>query len=107
MTIGGLIAFRIISGYVVSPLLNLATSWQNFQSVALSIERLSDVVDAPAESNDDDLDQLPLPAIAGEVIFQDVDFHFNEAAPLVVNNVSFEMLPSKAQLRITLPKANM
>ena len=45
-TIGQLIAFRIISGYVVGPLLNLATSWQSFQGVALSIERLSDVVDA-------------------------------------------------------------
>ena len=50
LTIGQLIAFRIISGYVVGPLLNLATSWQTFQGVALSIERLSDVVDAPTES---------------------------------------------------------
>ena len=31
LTIGQLIAFRIISGYVVGPLLNLATSWQSFQ----------------------------------------------------------------------------
>ena len=46
LTIGQLIAFRIISGYVVGPLINLATSWQSFQGVALSIERLSDVVDA-------------------------------------------------------------
>ena len=39
LTIGQLIAFRIISGYVVGPLINLATSWQTFQGVALSIER--------------------------------------------------------------------
>ena len=39
LTIGQLIAFRIISGYVVGPLLNLATSWQSFQGVALSMER--------------------------------------------------------------------
>ena len=45
LTIGQLIAFRITSGYVVGPLLNLATSWQSFQGVALSMERLSDVVD--------------------------------------------------------------
>ena len=45
LTIGQLIAFRIISGYVVSPLLRLATSWQSFH-IALAIERLSDVVDA-------------------------------------------------------------
>ena len=35
LTIGQLIAFRIISGYVVGPLINLATSWQSFQGVAL------------------------------------------------------------------------
>jgi subfamily B ATP-binding cassette protein HlyB/CyaB len=91
LTIGQLIAFRIISGYVVGPLINLATSWQSFQGVALSIERLSDVVDAQAEGSDNELDQLPLPPVAGEVIFQAVDFRFGEGAPLVVRNVSFQV----------------
>ena len=91
LTIGQLIAFRIISGYVVGPLINLATSWQTFQGVALSIERLSDVVDATAEGSEDELDQLPLPPVAGEVIFQGVDFRFFEGAALVVSNVSFQV----------------
>ena len=91
LTIGQLIAFRIISGYVVGPLLNLATSWQSFQGVALSMERLSDVVDAPVEGGDHDIDQLPLPPVAGEVTFQDVDFRFSESAPLVVKRVSFQV----------------
>ena len=91
LTIGQLIAFRIISGYVVGPLLNLATSWQSFQGVALSMERLSDVIDARAEGSDDEMDQLPLPPIAGEVVFQDVEFRFDERAPLVVNSVNFKV----------------
>ncbi|PTT94646.1 type I secretion system permease/ATPase, partial [Pseudomonas sp. HMWF031] len=91
LTIGQLIAFRIISGYVVGPLLRLATSWQSFQGVSLSIERLSDVVDAQPEGSDDEIDQLPLPPIAGEVVFQDVDFRFADGAPLVANKVSFEI----------------
>jgi ATP-binding cassette subfamily B protein len=91
LTIGQLIAFRIISGYVVGPLLNLATSWQSFQGVALSIERLSDVVDAAAEGSEHELDQLPLPPVAGEVTFQNVDFRFNDSGPLVVRNVSFQV----------------
>ena len=89
LTIGQLIAFRIISGYVIGPLLRLATSWQSFQQVALSIERLSDVVDAKAEGEGDATDQLPMPPVAGEVTFQGVDFRFNEGTPLVVKNVSF------------------
>ena len=91
LTIGQLIAFRIISGYVVGPLINLATSWQTFQGVALSIERLSDVVDATAEGSENELDQLPLPPVAGEVIFQGVDFRFTESSPMVVKNVNFEV----------------
>jgi len=91
LTIGQLIAFRIISGYVVGPLINLATSWQTFQGVALSIERLSDVVDAKAEGSENELDQLPLPSVAGEVTFQSVDFCFGEGTPLVVKNVSFQV----------------
>ncbi|HBB36323.1 MAG TPA: type I secretion system permease/ATPase, partial [Cyanobacteria bacterium UBA9273] len=46
LTLGQLIAFRIISGYVTSPLLRLARIWQNFQETALSLERLSDIVDS-------------------------------------------------------------
>ena len=91
LTIGQLIAFRIISGYVVGPLLNLATSWQSFQGVALSMERLSDVIDAQPEGGYDDVNQLPLPPVSGEVVFQNVDFRFNESSPLVVNNVSFKI----------------
>ena len=93
LTVGQLIAFRIISGYVVGPLLNLATSWQSFQQVALSIERLSDVVDARAEGESSSVDLLPLPPIAGAVSFQSVDFKFKEGAPLVVKNVSFDIDP--------------
>ena len=91
LTIGQLIAFRIISGYVVGPLLNLATSWQSFQGVALSIERLSDVVDAEPEGGSLEIDQLPLPPVAGEVIFEEVDFRFNEGTPLVVKQVDFQI----------------
>ena len=95
LTIGQLIAFRIISGYVVGPLLNLATSWQNFQGVALSMERLSDVVDTPVEGGDSELEQLPLPPVSGEVCFHDVEFRFRDGSPLVVNRVSFQV-PSGA-----------
>jgi ATP-binding cassette, subfamily B, bacterial HlyB/CyaB len=51
LTLGQLIAFRIISGYVTSPLLRLSQLWQNFQETALSLERLSDIVDTPSRSN--------------------------------------------------------
>ena len=39
LTLGQLIAFRIIAGYVTSPLLRLTQLWQNFQQTALSLDR--------------------------------------------------------------------
>ena len=33
MTLGQLIAFRIIAGYVTSPVMRLAQLWQNFQEI--------------------------------------------------------------------------
>ena len=42
LTIGQLIAFRIISGNVVGPIIRLAGTWQTIQSLQISIERLAD-----------------------------------------------------------------
>ena len=50
LTLGQLIAFRIISGYVTQPLLRLSTIWQNIQELKVSFERLADVIDTPLES---------------------------------------------------------
>jgi CRP-like cAMP-binding protein len=52
LTLGQLIAFRIISGYVTAPILRLAQLWQNFQETALSLERLSDIIDHPQEADE-------------------------------------------------------
>ena len=46
LTLGQLIAFRIISGYVTQPLLRLSTIWQRIQELKLA-ERLADIVDTP------------------------------------------------------------
>ena len=52
LTLGQLIAFRIISGYVTQPLLRLSGIWQRIQELRVSFERLGDVVDTPMESDE-------------------------------------------------------
>ena len=90
MSLGQLIAFRIISGYVTSPLLRLAQLWQNFQEVGLSIERLSDIVDAAPEANELDRQNIPMPPIVGNVRFDDVLFRFATSGPWQLNGVSLD-----------------
>jgi ATP-binding cassette subfamily B protein len=91
LTLGQLIAFRIISGYVTSPLLRLAQIWQNFQSTGLSLERLSDIVDSPQEADEADRHNIPLPQVQGTVKYENVSFRFAASGPLQLSNVSVEI----------------
>lgn len=90
ITLGQLIAFRIIAGYVTSPLLRLAQLWQNFQEVGLSLERLSDIVDSAPEADEVDRLNIPMPPIQGNVKFDDVSFRFGTTGPYQLNNVNLE-----------------
>ncbi|HIK37471.1 MAG: peptidase domain-containing ABC transporter [Geminocystis sp.] len=90
MTLGQLIAFRIIAGYVTYPILRLAQLWQNFQQTALSLERLADIVDHP-EEGEQDRDNIPMPPIKGHVKYENVCFRFKPNSPLQLNNVTIEI----------------
>jgi HlyB family type I secretion system ABC transporter len=86
LTLGQLIAFRIIAGYTTSPLLRLVQLWQNFQETSLSLERLSDIVDTPREAEDLDRQNIPMPAIQGAVKYDNVTFRFaSSGAPQLVH----------------------
>ncbi|MFM5896868.1 MAG: peptidase domain-containing ABC transporter, partial [Dolichospermum sp.] len=89
LTLGELIAFRIISSYVTTPILRLAQIWQNFQETGLSLERLSDIVDSPQEA-EIDKNNIPLPPIIGAVKYENVSFRFAASGPLQLSNVTVE-----------------
>ena len=91
LTLGQLIAFRIISSYVTQPLLRLSSIWQNIQELKVSFERLGDVIDTPQESNEIDKQKISMPPVAGKVIFEDVVFSFTKSNRNILNKVSFEI----------------
>ena len=91
LTLGQLIAFRIISGYVTQPLLRLSSIWQSIQELRVSFERLADVINTPQESNETDQGKVPLPSIQGEVVFQDVTFSFSANSEPVLKNINLEI----------------
>ncbi len=93
LTLGQLIAFRIIAGYVTSPLLRLAQLWQNFQEVGLSIERLSDIVDAAPEADEIDRQNIPMPLIRGAVTYENLTFRFGTTGAPQLTNVNLEFEP--------------
>ena len=91
LTLGQLIAFRIISGYVTQPLLRLSTIWQRIQELRVSFERLADIVDTSEESTEADQKKIPLPPIRGDVSFDGLDFSFKPQAPLVLKNINLKI----------------
>ncbi|WP_341732710.1 peptidase domain-containing ABC transporter [Microcoleus sp. EPA2] len=90
ITLGQLIAFRIISGNVTGSLLRFVSVWQSFQEVSMSIDMLKDVVDTPTETSDEDRSNIPMPAIQGQVAYEEVSFRFLESGPLQLANVNLE-----------------
>ena len=88
LTLGGLIAFRIISGYVTQPILRLAGTWQNFQEVSLAVERLGDVVNQPLETDDIEDTNISMPPIEGTIRFDQVSFSYGATSAAQLSGVS-------------------
>lgn len=90
LSLGGLIAFRIIAGYVTGPLLRLAQLWERFQEVALSMSLIADVVDSAGEISPIDQAQVFMPTIRGSVRYEDLSFGFNPGQLQLLNiNLKF------------------
>jgi ATP-binding cassette subfamily B protein len=91
LSLGQLIAFRIIAGYVTGPILRLSSLWQGFQQVSISMERLADIVDQESETGDHDAEQIALPPIKGDIRFENILFRFGSSGPHQINNVSLHI----------------
>ena len=91
LTLGQLIAFRILAGNVTSPLLRMANLWQNFQETSLSLERLADIVDHPQELEITGEQKPPIPPLIGQVNYSGVGFRFAESGSKQLDNINFEI----------------
>jgi subfamily B ATP-binding cassette protein HlyB/CyaB len=88
LSLGELIAFRIIAGYVTGPLLRMTSIWQSVQETALSLERLSDVIDHPQEAPEDNANRLIMPPIQGEICFRNIAFRYKPSSPLLLKGLN-------------------
>jgi ATP-binding cassette subfamily B protein len=95
LSLGELIAFRIISGYVTGPLLRMTSIWQTVQETALSLERLSDVIDHPQEAPEDNANRIIMPPIEGKIEFQNIHFRYKNSSPLLLKGVDLTIPKGK------------
>ncbi len=90
MTVGQLVAFNMLAGQVSQPILRMAQLWQDFQEFRISIARLGDVLNTPAEATHNPNRQTP-PRIEGQVRFDHVSFRYRPDAPEVLKDVDLEI----------------
>ena len=91
LSLGELIAFRMIAGYVTGPILRMSSIWQSVQETALSLERLSDVIDHPQEAPEDNANRIVMPPIDGHISFQNIKFRYKPSSPLLLKGVNLEI----------------
>jgi ATP-binding cassette, subfamily B, bacterial HlyB/CyaB len=93
LTVGGLIAFNMIAGQTVQPILRLSQLWQDFQQVQVSVERLGDILNSTPEYRPRTTGFLPPPR--GLIEMKNVSFRYRPGAPEVLKNVSLEIRPGE------------
>jgi ATP-binding cassette, subfamily B, bacterial HlyB/CyaB len=94
LTVGELIAFNMLAGRVTGPAMRLAQVWQEFQQAALSVRRLADLLDAPAEPAPPATRTAPA-AIAGRVELEEVTFRYRLDRPEVLRAMSLTVSPGE------------
>jgi subfamily B ATP-binding cassette protein HlyB/CyaB len=85
-TIGMLVAFQMFAGRLAAPALRLAGLWQEFQQAAIAVQRLGDLLDAPAELYA--MNPARRHETVGRVEFDSITFGYAEGQAPVFENFS-------------------
>lgn len=91
INMGEFFAFRILAGYLTSPLVKLVTTWQSFEFTSQQLKMVADVVDRPTEQTLEEAQNIPMPPLRGHVQFRNVNFRFREDGPLILHGVNLEI----------------
>ena len=90
LTVGELVAFNLLAGRVSAPVLRLAQTWQDFHQARLSVARLGDILNTPAEPAYNP-GRTTLPAIRGDIAFEHVTFRYRIDGPEVLHDISLNV----------------
>jgi subfamily B ATP-binding cassette protein HlyB/CyaB len=92
LTIGELIAFNMLSSQMAMPIVRIAQLWTSFQQVGISMERLGDILNAPAEVVGQ---KTRIPRLSGAIEFDKVSFRYRPDTPDVLRTVNVKIAPGE------------
>jgi len=97
LSIGQLIAFNMLMGSVMAPLMGLVNLWDELHEAGIAMERLGDVLDLEPEQKPETLSsRILLPDLQGDIRLENVYFRYggNETS-YVLENISCEIKPGQ------------
>jgi subfamily B ATP-binding cassette protein HlyB/CyaB len=90
LSVGELVAFNLLAGRVSAPVLRLAQLWQDFHQARLSVERLGDILNTPAEPIYNP-SRTALPAVRGDVTLEHVTFRYRIDGPEILRDINLKV----------------
>jgi subfamily B ATP-binding cassette protein HlyB/CyaB len=92
-TIGMLVAFQMFASRMSQPMLRLAGLWQEFQQASIAVQRLGDIMDAPAEP------RALAPSRAAqdraEIRVADLSFRYSSEHPFLYRGLNLALKPGR------------
>ena len=96
LTVGGLVAFNMLSARVISPVLQLIGLLNNYQEVMMSVEMLGEVMNRPGENSGS---RGLTPPLSGAIEFDKVTFRYPGTEKPALRDVSLK-IPAGAMVGI-------
>lgn len=93
LTVGQFVAFNMFAQRLTMPIMRMAQLWTDFQQTGISMARLGDVLNTRTEVAPSTAAQLP--ALKGQVTFDNLTFRYRPETAAVLHGVSLEVQPGE------------
>ena len=90
ISVGELIAFQMIAGQLIAPIMRLINQWQYFQQIRVSMERLADIMDEDTEPAFNP-SRTTLPSLRGDIALEKLAFSYTVEGGKVLDNVNIRI----------------
>ncbi|WP_063893582.1 ABC transporter ATP-binding protein [Nocardia sp. Root136] len=92
-TTGTLVAFVLYLGLLFSPIQDLSQVFDGYQQARVGLRRIGELLRTTSSIAADPPDAIPIDRLHGEIVFDDVRFHYPGASAPALDGVSFAVPP--------------
>lgn len=89
LTVGQLIAFRMLASKVSGPILRIVQIWQDVQQTGISMDRIGDIFNSKTEETS--TNKTRMAALQGNIRFQNVSFRYDPNRSPDIKNMTFDI----------------